>query len=260
MFRFPNTDPHPRTKKIKIKSTTIAPERKMKSFKFYFFAICNLISFFIIPLSAAEKVSKKYTELKNLYDFHCINPTDINEHLPVLRELTLECQSVVEIGVRNMVSTWAILQGLSENHPSPPFYLGIDLSYPPLESLTKATSLAKSNGIYFKFWQVNDMTIEMIQTDLLFIDSLHTYCHLTYELEKFSSQVAKYIVLHDTSEPWGELDDTDYYGDYSEYPSHIDRTKRGLWPAVVDFLDTHPEWSLHQRYFNLHGFTILKRN
>lgn len=232
----------------------------MKSIKFYLFAICNLISVASIPLSAAEKTPKSYTKLKNLYDFHCFNPSDINAHLPALRELTLECQSVVEIGVRSMVSTWAILQGLSESHPSPTFYLGIDLFYPPLDSLTKATKLAKSNGISFKFWKVNDLTIEMIPTDLLFIDSLHTYCHLTYELEKFSPQVQKYIVLHDTSEPWGNTDDLDYYGDYSEYPAHIDRNKRGLWPAVVDFLSTHPEWSLHQRYFNLHGFTILKRN
>jgi len=93
---------------------------------------------------------------------------------------------------------------------------------------------------------------------LLFIDSLHTYCHLTYELEKFSPKVSKYIAMHDTS--WDPtIDDPAYYGDYSEYPPEYDRTKRGLWPAVVDFLKRHPEWTLHERRLNNYGFTILKR-
>ena len=103
------------------------------------------------------------------------------------------------------------------------------------------------------------MNIRIPQTDFLFIDSLHTYAHLTYELEKFSPHIAKYIAMHDTSDDWSYTDDTQYRGDYSEYPENIDRTKRGLWPAVEDFLERHPEWVLEARYFNCYGFTILKR-
>lgn len=215
-----------------------------------------------MPLMHASEESKRkgYIELKNQYDFHSLNPSDINEHLPVLRALVLECDSAIEIGVRSMVSTWAILQGLAENPNGRRFYLGIDLAYPPTDILHIAKRLAKSNGISFNFWQANDMAIDIMPADLLFIDSLHTYCHLTFELEKFSPKINKYIAMHDTSAPWGNQDDTDYHGNYSEYPNHIDRNKRGLWPAVEDFLSTHPEWSLHQRYFNNHGFTILKRN
>ena len=33
----------------------------------------------------------------------------------------------------------------------------------------------------------------------------------------------------------------------------------GLWPAVEDFLEKHPEWVLHERYTNNNGLTILKR-
>lgn len=224
--------------------------------------VCSLLNIGCAPLIGATEADKKksYTELKNQYDFHCQNPSDISEHLPVLKELVLDCRSVVEIGVRSMVSTWAILHGLSENRKNRPIYLGIDLELPPVKTLRKAKTLAKAAGISFNFWQANDMSIRTMRADLLFIDSLHTYCHLTYELEKFSPKINKYIVLHDTSEPWGNRDDADYHGDYSEYPKHIDRNKKGLWPAVEDFLNTHPEWSLYQRYFNLHGFTILQRN
>lgn len=199
-------------------------------------------------------------KLSQQYEIHRLAPSDINEHIPVLRQLARECSSVVELGVRNMVSTWGMLKGLSENPNTPRFYLGIDLMYPPPEKLRMAQEIARVHAITFEFWQASDMDIDIDPVDLLFIDTLHTYCHLTYELEKFSPQIHKYIVMHDTSAPWGDTDDYGYHGNYSEYPAHIDRNKRGLWPAVVDFLERHPEWTLHDRRLNNHGLTILKRN
>jgi hypothetical protein len=199
------------------------------------------------------------SELENLYKEKCYSPSDINEHLPLLKDLAKQCESVVEIGVRNMVSTWGILKGLSENVSSRRSYLGIDLMHPPQEIFCRAKSLAEKSGIAFNFLEANDMQIEIDAVDMLFIDSLHTYCHLTYELEKFSPKVLKFIAMHDTSEPWGDRDDTGYEGDYSEYPFLHDKSKKGLWPAVVDFLERHPEWVLVERRMNNHGFTILKR-
>jgi beta-1,4-mannosyl-glycoprotein beta-1,4-N-acetylglucosaminyltransferase len=176
-----------------------------------------------------------------------------------LRALAAECASVVEIGLRSMESSWGILRGLSENLSSSRSYIGIDIDSPSTELLDSAKRLAEGNGIAFNFWRANDLNIDIEPTELLFIDSLHTYCHLTYELEKFSPKVSKYIAMHDTS--WGEppIDDPAYQGNYSEYPSEYDRTKRGLWQAVVDFLQRHPEWTLHERRVNNYGFTILKR-
>lgn len=201
-------------------------------------------------------------ELGAMYSLYCQQSSDINEHIPVLRQLACECSSVMEIGIRNVVSTWGVLLGLAENSSNIRFYLGIDLDSPPLDKLYLAKHLAEANGIAFQFWQINDMSIDIKDinpVDMLFIDSLHTYCHLTYELEKFSPKVHKYIAMHDTSAPWGNLEDTNYRGDYCEYPQHFNRNKKGLWPAVEDFLERHPEWSLYERRLNNHGFTILKR-
>ena len=187
----------------------------------------------------------------------CETPSDIYEHLPTLHSLAKECSSVVEIGVRTMVSSWGILFGLSENPSLSRSYLGIDLEYPPDSIFHFARQLAQKQNIDFQFWQKNDLFInDFPHTELLFIDSLHTYCHLSYELDAFSPKVSKYIAIHDTS--WGEIDES-YFGDYSEYPPNIDRTKRGLWLAVIDFLQCHPEWALHKRYENNYGFTILRR-
>ena len=111
----------------------------------------------------------------------------------------------------------------------------------------------------FNFLQANDFLIDLEPTDMLFIDSWHTYRHLTYELETFSPKVSKYIAMHDTSPPWGYQDEPFYQGFIPEYPAHINLEKRGLWPAVEDFLSNHPEWVLKKRYLNNCGFTILER-
>ncbi len=198
-------------------------------------------------------------ELKRMYEHHARTPSDINEHLPHLRRLASECSSVVELGLRTMVSSWGILQGLSESSFSSRSYLGVDIDLPPTHTLNSARSLAQAEGISFEFWHANDMDIEIPTADLLFIDTLHTYCHLTYELEKFSPKVLKYIAMHDTGASCGKVDCYGYLGDRSEYPPEIDRTKRGLWRAVLDFLARHPEWVMVEHYENNYGLTILKR-
>lgn len=217
---------------------------------------------FLISLSAFAKDTAARIELKKMYEHHCRESSDIYEHIPVLKQLSLECSSVAEIGIRGMVSTWGVLEGLAENSMSKKSYLGIDLANPPASSLNLAKKLSQANNINFQFWKINDMNIDINKfenVDMLFIDSLHTYCHLTYELEKFCNKVNKYISMHDTSAPWGTEDDNQYHGDFSEYPDHYDKNKRGLWAAVEDFLQRHPEWTLYERRFNNHGFTILKR-
>lgn len=203
--------------------------------------------------------SNPQEELTKIYNYHCQTPSDIYQHIPVLKELAQQCSSVIEIGIRYMVSSWGIFEGLAHSPFPNRSYLGIDLAFPPKESFDQAKSLAEQNGITFNFLQANDMDIELEQADMLFIDSLHTYCHLTYELETFSPKIRKFITMHDTSAPWGNQDDDQYTGDYSEYPAQYDRYKRGLWPAVEDFLKRHPEWTLQERRLNNHGFTILRR-
>lgn len=196
--------------------------------------------------------------LPTMYALAKNTPSDINEHLPVLLSLAHQCTSVVEIGVRSMVSTWALLHGMKEGSA----YTGIDLVLPPRYSFNLAITAAHHKKVQFRFIDRNDMTIspgEIGPVDMIFIDSLHTYCHLTYELDRFSHLARKFLAFHDSSAPWGEIDDSEYRGDRSEYPVWYDRTKRGVWPAIVDFLSNHPEWAIKERRFNNHGFTVLER-
>ena len=205
-----------------------------------------------VPDPTLDKLYQHYADMTPEY-------CDIGEHMVYLRKLAEECPIVTEIGLGWVISTWGLLKGLSENKASFRQYIGIDIAMPNAENMAAAKRLAEEQGIQFVFRQGNDLYLDIDPTDLLFIDSMHTYCHLTYELETFSPKVRKYIAMHDTSEPWGDRDDGEYVGNYSEYPAHYNRHKKGLWPAVEDFLRRHPEWTLQQRRLNCHGFTILRR-
>ena len=195
------------------------------------------------------------------YERH--HPT--SEHLPVLRAFAAECASVTEIGLAKMDSSWGLLQGLSESSSPERTYLGIDCVSPPIGILNQAKILAEQAKISFTFLNANDLYIERLDPiDLLFIDGLHNYCHLLYELERFSSQVGKYIVMHDTDEPWGNRDERASTEDYAKYFPEIpvgviDWSKKGLKAAIVAFLKRHREWEFYEHRPNSNGLTTLRR-
>lgn len=210
-------------------------------------------------LLASLLLTAPHLELAEMYHRSCHEPTPIYQHVSVLRDLAKDCATVVEIGLYEMTSSWGLLRGLAENPAPFRSYVGIDPRRPEEATLEKAERISLSYGVAFRFVQDYDQNVGIDPAELLFIDSLHTYAHLSYELEKFSPQITRYIALHDTSAPWGEQDDDSYQGDFSEYPSWISRTKRGTWAAVCDFLARHPEWQLRERRLNCHGFTVLAR-
>ena len=45
--------------------------------------------------------------IKNKYNHLSNKPSDINEHLPTLYNYATKCESVIELGVRGCVSSWA---------------------------------------------------------------------------------------------------------------------------------------------------------
>lgn len=56
------------------------------------------------------------TTLDEKYNQICETRSDINEHLPTLYKYSKECESILELGVRSAVSTFAFLKGLVDNN------------------------------------------------------------------------------------------------------------------------------------------------
>lgn len=225
-----------------------------------FCGICLVL--FCLDASRERKNEVLTRKLKETYQLWASKPQsqcDIGEHLKHLRRLASESEIVVELGTREMVSTLGLLIGLQENGSRVKKYLGVDLRYPETGIFKQINKFADSSQIDFRFIIANDIEIDPMECDLLFIDTLHTYRQLTLELEKFSPKVKKYIAMHDTDKPWGWEDEPDFTDVTNVYPDWINPTKRGLFEAVEDFLARHPEWVKQEQHTNCHGFTVLKR-
>ena len=179
---------------------------------------------------------------------------DINEHLPTLRKYASQCEHVTEMGTRFAVSTHALLIG------KPKKVVAIDLNrhfYQPYEN--DVNLFAESCGVDYTFIEVDVLNMDIEQTDMLFIDTLHTYNQLSKELRKHEKSVNKWIVLHDTV-TFGERDE-DFYrnGKINEDISKQEVTKRGLYTALMDFLEENKNWVVKEHFTNNNGLTIIER-
>jgi hypothetical protein len=137
----------------------------------------------------------------------------------------------------------------------------VDLDYVPEISIFAKN--CKKEGIQVIFHKMSDLDCPMEETELLFIDTWHVYGHLKRELARWHSCVTKYIILHDTTvDEWeGETIRCGWNAEQQSQQSGIpvDEIKKGLWPAVEEFLANHSEWILHERFTNNNGLTVLKR-
>lgn len=164
--------------------------------------------------------------LEERYEELCRTPSDINEHLPTLREYADKCEHITEMGVRGCVSLHAFLVSKARR------VVAYDISNVAVPECDK-----------LKFVNADVLDVEIEPTDFLFIDTLHTYDQLKSELIRHAGKVGRYIGLHDTDMfEWGGEDGG-----------------RGLEPAILEFLAANPEWSKCYRSRANNGLTILSR-
>lgn len=184
--------------------------------------------------------------LENLFNLAASQPTDINEHLPVLRKLAAECEHVTEMGMRGADgSTIAFLAA------QPATLISWDLNPWSVVSNNVAALLQMAGRTSFQPRVGDTLKIRIEPTDLLFIDTLHTAKQLKAELERHADPVEdtvkKYLVFHDTKT----------FGEVGE-----DGTEPGLRAAIRWFQRNHafPIWSLVEDLPNCNGLVVLKNN
>jgi len=204
---------------------------------------------------AIEALLSLETNYKNKYN----QPSDINEHLPVLRKLAEECNHVTEAGVRSVVSSYAFATALKGK----PNHMLVQIDLAKSQNVARFQRECKAEGVNTIFYEESDLTCPLTETDMFFIDTWHIYGHLKRELARWHSYAKKYIVMHDTTvDEWlGETVRVGWNAAEQSKQSGIpvDEITKGLWPAIDEFLKEHPEWLLEKRYINNNGLTILKR-
>lgn len=173
--------------------------------------------------------------LTDLYKSKCEEISDINYHLPKLKELASQSDHITEMGVRGGVSTIALLMG------NPKTLISYDINPIPQFLLTL------NHTTNFQFIQSNVLEIEIQPTDLLFIDTYHNYNQLSQELKLHGNKVRKYIAFHDTFS-FG-------YNGESYYGTEED----GILPAIEEFLIKYPEWYIEYNTNENNGFMVIKK-
>ena len=172
--------------------------------------------------------------------------SDINQHLSTLRKYADQCETIVEFGVRSGISTWSLLSSKPKKMTSYDWHKW----HKEVEEIELA---AKNENIDFTFYEKDVLKVEIEQTDLLFIDSMHNYYHLSSELALHSNKVNKYIILHDTVFH-GEKG---MLGDYEGGWSGEEGT--GLQKAINEFLDKNSNWKIKEHYRYNNGLMILEK-
>ncbi len=218
-----------------------------------------------VRISKSVRTTSKvsHTQIKNKmlrkYNEKCIQKSDINEHLPTLRILAKNCNSIIELGVRGCVSSWALGLGLIENKGSR--YDMVDLVSCPVKEFVDEIKL---HNIETSLYWNNSINVNLKHNyDLVFIDTWHVYGQLKRELKKYSPKCLKYIVLHDTT-----VDD--YKGESIRMGHNIKKQsiesgipeseiRKGLWPAVEEFVQEEKDWEIAYRWTNCNGLTVLCR-
>ncbi len=155
----------------------------------------------------------------------------ICEHLETLVRYGKEVDVITEFGVEKGASTCCWL--LAE----PKKLTCYDIDLDNLELRLMYEDFAKEKGIAFRLIEGDSHKMEIEETDLLFIDTVHRAPFLRKELDLHAVKVRKFIICHDT--------------------------ESGTWPGlregITDFLEVHREWRTKEHYPNNNGLTVLER-
>ena len=160
---------------------------------------------------------------------------DIHEHLDTLKRYASKCDHVTEMGFLSGVSFTAFLAA------QPKTLITYDLKISQ-ELVDRFSKINCRTNVHFI--PGDTLKIDIEETDLLFIDTLHTYTHLKEELKLHGNKAKKYLVFHDI----------DTFGTVGE-----DGEEPGLLAAIKEFMDENPHWEIAEVHQNNNGLLILKR-
>lgn len=176
--------------------------------------------------------------IEEIYQAKCRENSDICQHLPTLKAYAEKCESIIELGVRSIVSTWAFLAAkpmrlISVDFYHPRHYKDYD---PGGCNLELVMDLANEQGTYFEFMQHDSVTAKVPSCDLMFFDTLHTHVQLKNELEAHAKNVKRFLIFHDT-----------------------ETYKEELIPAIKEYMQQNPVWDVALMLSNNNGLLILER-
>jgi len=176
--------------------------------------------------------------LEDLYADVCNTVSEIYKHCPTLCDLASKCEHVTELGMNTMASTVALLA------PQPKKLISYGGQLDKIERVRQVLEPIKGETeLHLKHGDSLRISIEV--TDMLFIDTFHTYTRLKKELNRHAGKVKKYIVFHDTTA----------FASRGE-----DGSCPGITQAILEFLQKHTNWRIILDVRNNNGLIALEKD
>lgn len=192
---------------------------------------------------------ESFHDLKNDYFTHIptsfgqsiqreVKHSDISAHLPVLEYYSSLCKHVTEFGVRQGYSTVALISG------KPDVVHSYDIDRSPM--VAKLESMVLPTKWVFHQGDTSNPELGVEETDFIYVDTMHTYDHVTKELTLWGRKARKFLGFHDTF-TCGYVDESN-------------TKQKGILPAINEFLEKYPgEYkTVYRTDFN-NGCWILER-
>lgn len=163
--------------------------------------------------------------------------SDIVLHLPVIEWFASLCDHCTEFGMRHGHSTTALIAGCKKT------VVSYDIERYPTVDLLSGMQLPCE--WQFRLGDTGEVEIE--ETDLLLIDTLHIYDHVKKELAKSGDKARKFLVFHDTH-TCGLKD-----------ASGPNPNAEGILRAIVEFRRGNPQWKTAYSTTVNNGLLVLER-
>ena len=186
-------------------------------------------------LSSAFGEHEEVTDwaLDQQYQAVCHEPSDLQVHLPVLAELARDCSHITDLGTGEGRAALAFLTA------QPDRLVCVDIqAHPRWEILENLKGRAQ-----VIFQAQSSLTVDLEETDLLFLDTWLVAQQLRAELSLHAQKARRYLVIHGT-ETFAEQGQTEGH--------------EGLKSVVEDLIQQGDFEVLRQDSEGL-GLTVLKR-
>jgi len=175
--------------------------------------------------------------LDELYTEVCNTVTDVFKHCPTICELATKCQHITELGLNSLGVAVSVLA----SQPSKFICYGekqgqVDLIKGRLEPLAGNTT--------FKAFLGNSLEIQIAETDMLILDTFHSYGQVKQELLRHAGSTRRYIVLLST---------------FAFSTRGEDGHAPGVGNAIMEFLADNKDWEVIYNLTHNNGMTVLER-
>jgi hypothetical protein len=196
-----------------------------------------------------NEVQDKSNPVSKINEKICDTDTNPKSPFSKLKELAIGCDTIVELGTGEGRTTMALLSG------KPRRMYSYDLN----ESVNSQSisAAAADAGTNYTFTKGSTLEISIPECDLLFVDTVHLYSQVKYELEYHGSKAKKYIIFSGT-ETFGHLEQEDGV-DYSKVKAVSLKSPHGIVPAINEFLDKNPEWFIAYQTPDNSGLVVIQK-